>query len=71
MKMRVTVNIEKEDNSELTDPTNYALRKKLGLRVSSNLVNDLVVTNRQKHNGMSRSTDGSICLGAFRFPRDH
>ena len=36
----------------------YALRQKLGLRVSSNLVekaNDLVVSDRQKHNGMSWS----------------
>ncbi len=34
----------------------YALRKKLGLRISSNPVekaNDLVVSTRQKHNGMS------------------
>jgi len=39
----------------------YALRKKLGLRISSNPVekaNDLVVSNRQKHNGMSWSADG-------------
>src|SRR5207248_7513304 len=43
----------------------YALRKKLGLRLSSNPVekaNDLVVSNRQKHNGMSWSADGSSSL---------
>jgi hypothetical protein len=43
----------------------YALRKKLGLRVSSNPVekaNDVLVSNRQKHNGMSWSTDGSTSL---------
>jgi hypothetical protein len=36
---------------------NYALRKKLGLRNSSNLVekaNAVVVAKRQKNNGMSR-----------------
>jgi hypothetical protein len=36
----------------------YALRKELGLRISSNRVekaNDLVVATRQKHNGMSWS----------------
>jgi hypothetical protein len=43
----------------------YALRKKLGLRVSSNAVektNDLLVSNRQKHNGMSWSANGSTSL---------
>jgi hypothetical protein len=43
----------------------YALRQKLGLRVSSNLVekaNDLVVSSRQKHNGMSWSASGSTSL---------
>jgi hypothetical protein len=43
----------------------YALRQKLGLRVSSNLVekaNDLVVSDRQKHNGMSWSVSGSTSL---------
>ena len=42
-----------------------ALRKKLGLRLSSNQVekaNDVVVSNRQKHNGMSWSADGSTSL---------
>jgi hypothetical protein len=45
----------------------YALRQKLGLRVSSNLVekaNDLVVSSRQKHNGMSWSTSGSNGLAS-------
>jgi len=40
----------------------YALRKELGLRNSSNLgekANDIVVSNRQKHNGMSWSNKGS------------
>ena len=40
----------------------YALRKKLGLRNSSNMgekANDIVVSNRQKHNGMSWSNNGS------------
>lgn len=43
----------------------YALRQKLGLRVSSNPVekaNDLVVSDRQKHNGMSWSVYGSTSL---------
>ena len=46
----------------------YALRKKLGLRLSSNPVekaNDVVVSTRQKHNGMSWSTDGSISLATL------
>ena len=43
----------------------YALRKKLGLRNSSNKgekANDLVVSDRQKHNGMSWSNSGSVAL---------
>jgi hypothetical protein len=43
----------------------YALRKQLGLRNSSNLgekANDLIVSNRQKHNGMSWSNDGSLAF---------
>jgi hypothetical protein len=43
----------------------YALRKRLGLRVSSNRgekANDLVVAQRQKHNGMSWSRPGSSGL---------
>lgn len=45
----------------------YALRQKLGLRVSSNRgekANDLVVSSRQKHNGMSWSTSGSTSLAS-------
>ena len=45
----------------------YALRKKLGLRNSSNRgekANDLVVSNRQKHNGMSWSNDGSFAFAS-------
>lgn len=43
----------------------YALRAELGLKNSSNRVekaNDLVVAQRQKHNGMSWSTSGSGAL---------
>jgi hypothetical protein len=43
----------------------YALRQKLGLRISSNPVekaNDLLVSDRQKHNGMSWSSSGSCSL---------
>jgi len=39
----------------------------LGLRNSSNRgekANDLVVSERQKHNGMSWSPDGSVALAA-------
>jgi hypothetical protein len=46
----------------------YALRKKLGLRLSSNPVekaNDLLVSERQKHNGMSWSADGSTSLATL------
>lgn len=46
----------------------YALRKKLGLRISSNPVekaNDLLVSSRQKHNGMSWSADGSTSLATL------
>jgi hypothetical protein len=46
----------------------YALRKKLGLCISSNPVekaNDLLVSNRQKHNGMSWSADGSTSLATL------
>jgi len=46
----------------------YALRQKLGLRVSSNPVekaNDLLVSNRQKHNGMSWSASGSNRLATL------
>ena len=46
----------------------YALRKKLGLRISSNSVekaNDLLVSQRQKQNGMSWSADGSTSLATL------
>lgn len=46
----------------------YAVRKKLGLRNSSNIgekMNDLVVSNRQKHNGMSWSKVGSVALASL------
>jgi len=46
----------------------YALRKKLSLRISSNLVekaNDLLVSDRQKHNGMSWSAEGSHSLATL------
>jgi hypothetical protein len=45
----------------------YAVRKELGLRNSSNRgekANDLVVSQRQKHNGMSWSPEGSVGLAA-------
>ena len=45
----------------------YAVRRALGLRVSSNKVekaNDLVVSSRQKHDGMSWSRQGSWSLAA-------
>jgi hypothetical protein len=46
----------------------YSVRKKLGLRNSSNVgekMNDLIISERQKHNGMSWSKDGSICLAGL------
>jgi len=45
----------------------YALRKELGLRNSSNRgekANDLTVSDRQKHNGMSWSNSGSSSLAS-------
>ena len=45
----------------------YALRAKLGLCNSSNKgekANDLAVSNRQKHNGMCWSKEGSLGLGS-------
>jgi hypothetical protein len=45
----------------------YAVRKGLGLRNSSNRgekANDLVVSERQKHHGMSWSPEGSVGLAA-------
>lgn len=47
----------------------YALRHRLGLRNSSNKVekaNDLVVAQRQKHNGMSWSAVGSAALAQMK-----
>ncbi len=47
----------------------YALRHRLGLRNSSNQVekaNDLVVAQRQKHNGMSWSVQGSTALAQIK-----
>jgi len=46
----------------------YDIRKKLGLRVSSNIgekANDIVVARRQKHDGMAWSADGSLGLAAI------
>ena len=46
----------------------YAVRKELGLRNSSQLgekMNDLVVADRQKHNGMSWSVSGSVALASL------
>jgi hypothetical protein len=46
----------------------YAIRKKLGLRNSSSIgekMNDLIVSSRQKHNGMSWSKDGSVALATI------
>lgn len=45
----------------------YSVRKQLGLRNSSNRgekANDLIVSDRQKHNGMSWSKSGSAALAA-------
>jgi len=45
----------------------YAIRKELGLRNSSNIgekMNDLIVSERQKHNGMSWSKQGSVALAS-------
>jgi len=46
----------------------YALRKELGLCNSSAIgekMNDLVVSDRQKHNGMSWSKQGSVALASI------
>lgn len=46
----------------------YEVRKRLGLRNSSNIgekMNDLLVSNRQKHKGMSWSESGSIAIAAL------
>lgn len=45
----------------------YAIRRELGLRNSSNRgekANDLIVADRQKHNGMSWSKSGSVSLAS-------
>ena len=45
----------------------YAIRKQLGLGNSSNIgekMNDLIVSDRQKHNGMSWSKPGSVALAS-------
>jgi len=47
---------------------NYDLRKRLGLRNSSNVgekMNDLIVSNRQKKNGMSWTKEGSLNLATI------
>jgi hypothetical protein len=46
----------------------YVIRDKLGLRNSSNIgekMNDLIVSERQKHNGMSWSKSGSVALASI------
>jgi len=46
----------------------YAIRKQLGLPNSSNIgekMNDLIVSERQKHNGMSWSKGGSVALASI------
>ncbi len=46
----------------------YEVRKRLGLRNSSNRgekSNDLIVSDRQKHNGMSWSNSGSVTLATL------
>ena len=46
----------------------YAVRKELGLCNSSAIgekMNDLVVSERQKHNGMSWSKSGSVSLATI------
>jgi hypothetical protein len=46
----------------------YEIRRELGLRNSSAIgekMNDLVVSDRQKHNGMSWSKNGSVALAAI------
>ncbi len=46
----------------------YSVRKQLGLRNSSNQgekANDLIVSDRQKHNGMSWSKSGSVALATI------
>ncbi len=45
----------------------YAVRRELGLRNSSNRgekSNDLIVSERKKHNGMSWTKSGSVALAS-------
>jgi len=52
----------------------YAVRKRLGLRNSSNIgenMNDLLVSHRQKHKGMSWSVSGSSALAALEALKRH
>lgn len=52
----------------------YAVRKALGLRNSSQIGekhNDLLVSERQKHNGMSWSPEGSLALASLRAARQN
>ncbi len=47
---------------------NYDMRKRLGLRISSNIgekMNDLIVSNRQKKNGMCWAKHGSLNLATI------
>ena len=47
----------------------YALRKRLGLRNGSSIgekMNDLIVSDRQKHNGMAWSKSGSVALATVK-----
>jgi hypothetical protein len=64
---RIEVLVEALESRRAIIPC-YALRKELGLRNSSNVgekYNDLIVSERQKHNGMSWSADGSGALAAL------
>jgi len=60
----ITKLIEYLERVRVTIPC-YALRGKLKLRNSSNLgekANDIIVSKRQKHNGMSWSNEGSLAF---------
>lgn len=63
-KLEVLINYLERNRSYIPC---YGIRKKLGLRNSSNTgekTNDLVVSDRQKHNGMSWSKNGSVALAS-------
>ena len=63
-KERLTILIGYFERNRALIP-NYALRKQLGLLLSSNRVekeNDFIVSARQKHNGMSWTRQGSDAL---------